>query len=100
MDIRGPLFDRTQAGKGADLQGRLAKSNPVDRAEPQASDAQQVVARHSPSRAMLQLAAKLQQIPEVRDEVLARVSERLVTGYYLSMEAAEKTAEVLSSDPF
>jgi hypothetical protein len=96
MDIRGPLNDRTPAEKEVDFQDRLAKANPVDKADQQALGPQQISTQHTPSRAMLQLAAKLKQVPEIREEVLARVMKRMASGYYLSTEAAEETAEVLT----
>ena len=96
MDIRGPLNDRTRAGQEVDLQDRLAKANQVDKTGQQTPDLQQVSGQHTRSRAMLELAAKLKQVPEVREEVVARVMKRMATGYYLSKEAAEETAEVLT----
>jgi len=43
------------------------------------------------------LAADLQRTPELRDDVIVRASQRLASGYYLTQEAAEATADRLKS---
>jgi hypothetical protein len=53
------------------------------------------VSVHVPSPELLQLLARVRQAPEVREEVLQRVAQKLATGYYHSDEAAEQTAEAI-----
>jgi hypothetical protein len=43
------------------------------------------------------LAAELKRIPEVRDEQVTAAMERYESGYYLTQEAAERTADRLTS---
>ena len=48
-----------------------------------------------PASELQTVLARVQQEPEVRTEVLRRVSQRLAKGEYLTSEAAEQTAERL-----
>ena len=48
---------------------------------------------HVPSAELVALVARVVQEPEVRPEVLQRVAQRLASGYYLTRDAAERTAE-------
>ncbi|MCA9168574.1 MAG: flagellar biosynthesis anti-sigma factor FlgM [Planctomycetales bacterium] len=43
------------------------------------------------------LAEKVRRSPEVRPEQVARAQQRLASGYYLTQEAAEQTADKLMS---
>ncbi len=97
MDIRGPSNDKPYAGDMSDVRQRQAKVGSVNDGNGNSQSASQVAARHTPSPAMIRLAAKLEGIPEVRDDVVARVSQQLDTGYYLTKDAAAKTAEVLGA---
>ena len=51
------------------------------------------LALHVPSPELSQLRESLQTSPDVRPEVLARVSSLLQSGYYFSAEAAVQTAD-------
>jgi hypothetical protein len=52
---------------------------------------------HVPSVELQLLVAQVQQAPDVRPDVLARVAQRLASGYYLSRDAAEQTAEAIQN---
>ena len=69
-----------------------AGGEPIRRGEPQALPDASV---HVPSPELLELMARVEQAPEVRPEVLERVAQRLASGFYLTREAAEQTADIL-----
>ena len=50
---------------------------------------------HVPSPELLDLLEQVQQTPDVRKDVLQRVSQRLQSGYYLTRAAATQTAEAI-----
>lgn len=50
---------------------------------------------HVRSAELQKLADELRRTPEVRTEAVERARERLESGYYLSQDAAQKTAEVM-----
>jgi hypothetical protein len=55
------------------------------------------VSSHVPSPELLDLLGRVRQEPEVRPDVLARVAQRLSSGYYLSRQAATDTAEAIQN---
>jgi hypothetical protein len=50
---------------------------------------------HVPSPELLDLLVRVQRAPQVRSDVLARVTQRLANGYYKTRAAATKTADAL-----
>jgi hypothetical protein len=50
---------------------------------------------HTPSLELTQWISLLSEEPEIRAEVVARVTHLLVSGYYLSPESATQTAEAI-----
>ena len=50
---------------------------------------------HVPSSELLDLLDQVQQTPQVRPQALQRVAQRLASGYYLTRDAAEQTAEAI-----
>jgi hypothetical protein len=50
---------------------------------------------HVASAELQALLARVRQAPDVRPEVVARVAQRLASGYYLSRDAAAQTADAL-----
>lgn len=44
------------------------------------------------------LSEKLSQLPEIREELVAEVAQRLAAGEYLTHEAAQKTASEILDD--
>ncbi len=50
---------------------------------------------HVPSQELTRLLEQLRQTPEVREEKIQEIQKNLLTGYYLSAEAAEKTATAI-----
>jgi hypothetical protein len=52
---------------------------------------------HVPSPELLDLIERVQRAPQVRQGVLARVAQRLASGYYKTRAAATKTAEALQN---
>lgn len=50
---------------------------------------------HTRSSELVRLSEDLHRIPEVREDVVERVSQKLAAGEYETREAAEKTAEAL-----
>ena len=54
--------------------------------------------RSSTSAETTSLLAGLQELPEIRPEVIEEVRERLNRGEYLTREAAEKTAAAILAD--
>lgn len=52
---------------------------------------------HVPSPELLEFLARVKVAPEVRQEVIDRVAQRLATGYYLTRDAAETTAEAVQN---
>ncbi len=50
---------------------------------------------HVPSAELLALLALVRQATEVRPDVLQRVAERLANGYYLTRDAAARTAAAI-----
>ena len=51
--------------------------------------------RHLAAPEILELTARLRELPDVRQKVIARVAKQLQSGNYLTREAAEWTAERL-----
>jgi hypothetical protein len=49
------------------------------------------------STELARLAAELKRIPEVREQQVIEATERFESGYYLTQEAAEQTADRLTS---
>jgi len=50
---------------------------------------------HVPSAELLDLLDRVRMAPQVRQDVLARVAQRLAGGYYNTRDAATKTAEAI-----
>jgi hypothetical protein len=50
---------------------------------------------HTRSPELLRLSEALHRIPELRQDIVERVSQKLVAGEYETRESAEKTAEAL-----
>lgn len=53
-------------------------------------------AEHSMS--FLRLAEELNRIPEIREQLVARARDRYASGYYLTQEAAEQTADRMTEN--
>ncbi|MCX7422833.1 MAG: hypothetical protein NT013_25295 [Planctomycetia bacterium] len=83
-----PLFGRRPVRPGAAGGSRRASSS----AQPSSSSAT------SSSRENSELKAQLQELPEVRADVLEDVRQRLHRGELLTREAAEATATAILSD--
>jgi hypothetical protein len=77
-------------GVGLGQPAEVVHSDPVRReaASPAATDANV----HVPSSELAQWSALATQEPEVRDEAVARASERLAAGEYGTLVCAERTA--------
>ena len=52
---------------------------------------------HVPSPELLDLLDRVKKAPEVRQDVLAQVAQRLSNGYYNTRAAATKTAEAIQN---
>lgn len=78
---------RRQAGKtGAQsISGNTPASNSMDESV------------KMESTELARLAAELQRIPEVREQLVIEAKDRFESGYYLTQEAAERTADRLMS---
>jgi hypothetical protein len=68
-----------------------------DAASRAAANGPPAASSHVPSPELLDLLARVKQEPEVRPDVLARVAQRLASGYYLSRQAATDTAEAVQN---
>jgi anti-sigma28 factor (negative regulator of flagellin synthesis) len=54
---------------------------------------------HVPSSELQDLLKQVRQEPEVRQDRVREVAQRLANGYYLSAEAADRTAEAIQRTP-
>lgn len=54
---------------------------------------------HTRSAEMIRLAAELSRTPDIREDKVAQAAERVASGYYLTRDAAEATAEQLLKAP-
>mgnify|MGYP001548677078 CR=1 FL=1 len=80
------------AGRTCDVQQKNATRDVPSGEEQKSTDpAIRTDAEHSMS--FLRLAEELNRIPEIREQLVARASERYASGFYLTQEAAERTAD-------
>lgn len=96
MDVRGPLANRNvNPNELLPKQGethRLESPGPAipsDHLRPVSS------AEHQRAPEMVRLVSQLKEIPEVRQDVIARVEKRLRDGVYLTRESSARTAAAL-----
>ncbi len=94
MNIRGPCNDSTASirhlkpGAGKPAQGGEA-----------ADGAKQTTQRtDSQAGGVAELAQQVRDIPEVREEVVRRVAQRLADGQYATRESAEGVARALMNE--
>jgi hypothetical protein len=72
---KGPRLDR--AGNGDKSQGAVKGTES---------------SQHFPAPEIVELTSQLREMPDVRQELVARVAKQLQSGSYLTREAAERTA--------
>lgn len=69
--------------------------SPAPSTESASSSEATAVSSHVPSAELLDLLDQVQQTPQVRQAVVQRAAARLASGYYLTRDAAEQTAEAI-----
>ena len=87
-----------QSGRAYELQQKVAATDKVDEDRRAGEAHVRKDSKHSVTSEVIRLADTLRRIPDVREEVVARASERYASGYYLTQEAAEQTADRLLGD--
>jgi hypothetical protein len=100
MDIKGPS-DRQQlhAADVARSQEPARSGKPAETRHVRSDATHAVTEKQSGAQLeVLDLVAKLRKHPEVRAELVRQVAEKLSSGYYLTRQAAERTAASLLAD--
>ncbi len=91
MEIRGIHGGRVE---GTNARHSTSKTSEKSNSPNKASGAE-TADSHVRSPELLRLSEELKLIPEVREEVVARVSEKLANGDYDTRDAAVRTAETI-----
>lgn len=96
MDIRGPLENQHLGNKDlSQLREHASKSEPSQVTSRSGNVGRADEVRHTKSPEIQRLAARIQQVPEVREDLVSQAAARLSSGEYLSRNAAEQTASVI-----
>jgi len=94
MNIRGPFNNPALTGDVSQTQRHL-KSHPVEDVNKSHLAGKASVQAAPTSTILSRLTTELRRVPEVREELVSQVSERLDTGHYLTKAAAERTAAAI-----
>ncbi len=95
MDIRGIPNEQVNTGDAFEHQRKVARTDSKQALVQQRHNNRATEVGRLPSSELVRLAATLKKIPEVREDVVSLVRDRMKSGYYTTREASEKTAEVL-----
>ena len=94
MDIRGPFNNPALTGDVSQTKRHL-KSHPVEDVNISHLAGKASVHAAPITTILSRLTAELRRVPEVREDLVSQVSERLDTGHYLTRAAAGKTAAAI-----
>lgn len=94
MDIRGPFNNPALTGDVSQTQRHL-KSHSVEDVNKSHLAGKASVQAAPNSTTLSRLTTELRRVPEVREELVSQVSERLGTGHYFTRAAAERTAAAI-----
>ena len=94
MDIRGPFNNPALTGDVSQTQRHMKSHSVEDAKKPHLTGKASVHAAPT-STILSRLTAELRRVPEVREELVWQVSERLSTGHYSTKAAAERTAAAI-----
>ena len=96
MDVRGPLANQNvNPNEVLPKQGETHRLESAGPKIPTDHLQQSSSAEHQRAPEVVRLTSQLKEIPEVRQDVIARVEKRLNDGVYLTRESAERTAEAI-----
>lgn len=96
MDIRGIPNEKVNTGDAFEHQRKVARTDSKEASVQQRHLNRAAEIGRLPSSELVRLAATLRRMPEIREDVVSQVKDRMKTGYYVTREASEKTAEVLN----
>ena len=96
MDIRGIPNEKVNANDAFEHQRKVARTDSKEASFQQGHANLVSDVGRLPSSELVRLAAALKGMPEIREDVVSQVKERVKSGYYMTREASEKTAEVLN----
>ena len=96
MDIRGIPNEKVNANDAYEHQRKVSRADSKEASPQQGHSSLASDVGRLPSSELVRLAATMKRIPEIREDVVSQVKERMKSGYYMTREASEKTAEVLN----
>jgi hypothetical protein len=98
MDIRGISSGNSSEGHISRVRGNTTKIDTSAALPPGQHHTDDVGS--TSSREITRLAAELRRLPEVRDDIVTLVSQRLAAGEYETKQSASETAEAVLREGF